>query len=153
MPNCVSSGNKLTHSTKSAATYRSKENDVYISSLTSLFWKTKHQHAVCVSVNLLLSNQLLNAWTNLYDMAPKTISTAYIINPFHQPLYLYLQPPIVARQLLGNNVLRQTIHTQKYNCWTCRFLCSQFRIKGRFIYLFIYCKFTIYSMVYNKSNK
>jgi hypothetical protein len=34
-------------------------------------------------------------------MEPEPISTAYFINPSHQPVCLYVYPPIVARQGLG----------------------------------------------------
>jgi hypothetical protein len=37
----------------------------------------------------------------MYIMAPEPISTVYFINHFHQPVYVYVYPPIVARQRLG----------------------------------------------------
>jgi hypothetical protein len=55
-------------------------------------------------------NQLLNAWTNLYEigkyiMAPEPNSTEYFINTSsHQSVFLYVYFPIVARQRLGDNV-------------------------------------------------
>jgi hypothetical protein len=36
-------------------------------------------------------------------MAPGPISTAYLINPSHQSVCLYVYPPIVVRQRLGKN--------------------------------------------------
>jgi hypothetical protein len=39
-----------------------------------------------------------------YIMAPKCILTAYFINPFHQSVHLYVYPPIVDWQRLGENV-------------------------------------------------
>jgi hypothetical protein len=44
----------------------------------------------------------------MYIMAPEPISTAYFINPSHQSLYLYVYPPIVARERLGENVTTAT---------------------------------------------
>jgi hypothetical protein len=40
----------------------------------------------------------------MYIMAPEPVSTAYFINPVHQSVCLYVNPPIVARQRLGKNV-------------------------------------------------
>jgi hypothetical protein len=37
-------------------------------------------------------------------MAPEPISVAYLINPSHQFVCLYLYPPIVARQQLSKNI-------------------------------------------------
>jgi hypothetical protein len=40
----------------------------------------------------------------MYITAPEPISMAYLRNPSHQSLCLYVYPPIVARQWLGKNV-------------------------------------------------
>jgi hypothetical protein len=40
----------------------------------------------------------------MYIMATEPISAAYFINLSHQSVYLYVYPPIVARQWLGKNV-------------------------------------------------
>jgi hypothetical protein len=45
----------------------------------------------------------------VYIMAPEPISMAYFINPSHQFVYVY--PPITARQQLGKNV---TVATYTY---------------------------------------
>jgi hypothetical protein len=37
-------------------------------------------------------------------MASEPISTAYFINPFHQSVLIYVNPPIVTRQYLSKNV-------------------------------------------------
>jgi hypothetical protein len=44
----------------------------------------------------------------MYIMAPEAVSTAYFINPSHQSVYLYLYPPLVARQTLGKNIIAAT---------------------------------------------
>jgi hypothetical protein len=36
----------------------------------------------------------------MYIVAPESISTAYFINPSHKSVYLYVYPPLVARQRL-----------------------------------------------------
>jgi hypothetical protein len=41
-------------------------------------------------------------------MAPEPISAAYLINPSHQSVCLYMYPLIVARQRLGENVTAET---------------------------------------------
>jgi hypothetical protein len=64
-------------------------------------------HAVCVSVN-----PRTNFWTlelifmksGTHIMAPVPISTAYLRDPSHQFLCLYVYPSIVVRQRLGKNV-------------------------------------------------
>jgi hypothetical protein len=40
----------------------------------------------------------------IYNMASEPISTASFINPFHQPVCLYVYPLIVGRQRLDKNV-------------------------------------------------
>jgi hypothetical protein len=40
----------------------------------------------------------------MYITAPEPISTAYFINPSHQSVCLYVYPPAVIRQWLGENV-------------------------------------------------
>jgi hypothetical protein len=46
---------------------------------------------------------------NMYVMASELISTAYFINPFHQSVRLDVyNPPIVARQWLGKNIIAAT---------------------------------------------
>jgi hypothetical protein len=44
----------------------------------------------------------------MYIMSPEHISTAYFINPSHQSVYLYVYPPVVAKQRLGKNVTAAT---------------------------------------------
>jgi hypothetical protein len=44
----------------------------------------------------------------MYIMAPEPISTAYVINPSHQSVCLYVYPSIVARQRFGKNVTAAT---------------------------------------------
>jgi hypothetical protein len=44
----------------------------------------------------------------MHIMAPEPISTAYLKNPSHQSVCLYVYPPIVARQRLGKNVTATT---------------------------------------------
>jgi hypothetical protein len=44
----------------------------------------------------------------MYIMASEPISAAYLINPSHQSVCLYVYPPIVARQQLGKNVTAAT---------------------------------------------
>jgi hypothetical protein len=44
----------------------------------------------------------------VYIMAPEPVSTAYFLNPSHQPVCLYVNPSIVARQRLGKNVTAAT---------------------------------------------
>jgi hypothetical protein len=44
----------------------------------------------------------------MYITAPEHILMAYFINSSHQPVCLYVQPPIVARQQLGKNVTAAT---------------------------------------------
>jgi hypothetical protein len=47
-----------------------------------------------------------------YFMEPELNSKAYFTNLSHQPVCLYVYPPIVARQRLGKNVTAATnIHT------------------------------------------
>jgi hypothetical protein len=46
----------------------------------------------------------------MYIMVPESISTAYIINHSHQFVCLFVCPPTVARQRLGNNLPLQGIH-------------------------------------------
>jgi hypothetical protein len=41
-------------------------------------------------------------------MAPESISTAHVINPSHQFVYLYVYPHIVARQRLSKKVTAVT---------------------------------------------
>jgi hypothetical protein len=41
---------------------------------------------------------------DMYIMTPEPISTAYLIDPFHQSAYLYVYPFTVSRQRLGKNV-------------------------------------------------
>jgi hypothetical protein len=49
-----------------------------------------------------------------YTMEPKIVLTAYFLNPSHQYVCLYVYPPIVVRQLLGQNVTVATnIHATK----------------------------------------
>jgi hypothetical protein len=43
-----------------------------------------------------------------YIEAPEPISTAYLKNHSHQSVFLYVYPPIVARQRLGRNVTAVT---------------------------------------------
>jgi hypothetical protein len=40
----------------------------------------------------------------MYIMAPEPISTAYFINPSNQSVRLFVYPPIVAKQQLGEHV-------------------------------------------------
>jgi hypothetical protein len=40
----------------------------------------------------------------MYTMPPEPTSTAYFINPSHHSVYVYVYPPIVARQRLGKHV-------------------------------------------------
>jgi hypothetical protein len=62
-------------------------------------------HAVC------LCTHPINFWMlepvfmklGMYILAPESISTAYLINPSHQSLCLFVYTPIVARQRLGKN--------------------------------------------------
>jgi hypothetical protein len=44
----------------------------------------------------------------MHIMTPETISRAYLIDPSHQSVCLYVYPPIVARQRLGRNVTQTT---------------------------------------------
>jgi hypothetical protein len=44
----------------------------------------------------------------MYIMAPEPISTAYLINPSHQSVYLHVYPPIISRQRPGINVTAAT---------------------------------------------
>jgi hypothetical protein len=44
----------------------------------------------------------------MYIMAAKPKSAAYLINPFHKSLCLYVYPSTVARQWLGKNVTAVT---------------------------------------------
>jgi hypothetical protein len=44
----------------------------------------------------------------MYIMASESISTAYFINPCHQPLSLYVYQFIVARKRLGKHVTAET---------------------------------------------
>jgi hypothetical protein len=44
----------------------------------------------------------------MYIMKPESISTAYFIHPSRQSVCLYVNPPTVARQLLGKNVTAAT---------------------------------------------
>jgi hypothetical protein len=43
-----------------------------------------------------------------YIMAPEPISTAYFVYPSQQSVYLYVYPPTVARQRLGENLTAAT---------------------------------------------
>jgi hypothetical protein len=40
-----------------------------------------------------------------YITAPEPMSTAYLKNPSHQSVRLYVYPPIIAKQRLGKNSL------------------------------------------------
>jgi hypothetical protein len=44
----------------------------------------------------------------MYIMAPEPISTAYVVNPCHQSMRLYVYTPIVDRQRLSKNVTAAT---------------------------------------------
>jgi hypothetical protein len=44
----------------------------------------------------------------MYIMAPESFSTENFINPSHQSVCLYVYPPIVASQRLGENVTGAT---------------------------------------------
>jgi hypothetical protein len=44
----------------------------------------------------------------MYNMAPEPISAAYLINPSHQSVCLYLYPHIIIRQRLGKYFLAVT---------------------------------------------
>jgi hypothetical protein len=83
-------------------------------------------HAVCVSVHAPINVRMpepIFTKLGMYIMAPEPISTAYFINVY--PL-----------SLIGNGSVKtlpqQLIHTQQQkNCWTRRFLCGPYRIKGK----------------------
>jgi hypothetical protein len=93
-------------------------------------------HALCVSVypptSLYMAEPIFRK-LGMYIMAPQSIFMAYIINPFHQSVCVYMCIPL---SLLGNDPARtsprQRIHTQQYkNCWMRRFLCGPCIIKER----------------------
>jgi hypothetical protein len=44
----------------------------------------------------------------MYIMTPEPIAKAYIINPSHQSLCVYVYPSILARQRLGKNITAAT---------------------------------------------
>jgi hypothetical protein len=84
-----------------------------------------------VSVNLPQSTfEFLNP--DMHIMVPEPISTAYFINPSHQPACLHVYPASFARQRLGKNVTAATnTHARMEECWTRRFVCYPCRIKGK----------------------
>jgi hypothetical protein len=49
----------------------------------------------------------------MHFMASEPISTAYLQNPSHQSVYLYVHPPFVAMQQLVKMLPRQQIHKQQ----------------------------------------
>jgi hypothetical protein len=92
-----------------------------------------------------LSFECLNQslW-HLLCMSPDPISTAYVINPSHYPvcLYVYSLPLLgngsvkIPLSLLGNGstktlTLQRIQMQQKKNYWARRFLCGPCRIKER----------------------
>jgi hypothetical protein len=50
----------------------------------------------------------MNLLFGMYIMASEPISVAYLINPSHQSVCMYVYPSIVARQELGKHVLAVT---------------------------------------------
>jgi hypothetical protein len=90
-------------------------------------------------------------------MAPELISTAYFINPFHQPVSVCVSQRTAARQRLDihvpvaknasnsritaegiifiRSVARQRfgghVPASKKNCWKRRFICDPCHIKGK----------------------
>jgi hypothetical protein len=79
----------------------------------------------------ILPYQLLNAWTNLYEIWYVYHDTSAHLNGvfhifIHQSVCMYMYPPIVARQQIGKNFPAAT-----NNCWSLRFLCGPWRIKGK----------------------
>jgi hypothetical protein len=63
-------------------------------------------------------------------MASESISTAYVLNPSHQFLFLY--PPLVARLRLGENVTAATnTYATIEELLDASFICGPCRIKGK----------------------
>jgi hypothetical protein len=77
---------------------------------------------VCVSapIQLSMAEPVFMKLSIYTIVAREPISTAYIINPSHQSLCLYVYPLIVARQQLGINffVLSQSRHHNYQNLKT-----------------------------------
>jgi hypothetical protein len=72
--------------------------------------------AVCVYV-YPPPHQLLNGWTNLYEIWYVCNGTwahlsGYFINPSHQSVCLYVYPLNVARQLLGKDIAAANEYTR-----------------------------------------
>jgi hypothetical protein len=49
----------------------------------------------------------------MHIITPEPISMAYLINPFHQSVCLYVYPQIIARQRLGKNIIAATNTEEK----------------------------------------
>jgi hypothetical protein len=77
--------------------------------LLSLFKKIiRHKRLSCVSMSVCVSPEPLRMRLGMYTMAPKSISTAYFINPSLQSMCLHVYLFIVARQRLGKHVPAST---------------------------------------------
>jgi hypothetical protein len=67
---------------------------------------------VCVCLLSVYPLPLISVWMpelifmklGMYIMAPEPVSNAYSINPSHQSVRLYVYPPIVSMQRLGEYV-------------------------------------------------
>jgi hypothetical protein len=69
-------------------------------------------------------------------MAPEPMSIAYIINPSHLSLCLYVYTTTVARQRLGKNVIASaSTHATIEDLLDACFLCCPCRIEGKYAIL------------------
>jgi hypothetical protein len=59
--------------------------------------------SVCPSINFWMAEPIFMK-IGVYVTAPEPNSSAYFISLSHQPVYLYVYLPVVARQRLGKNV-------------------------------------------------
>jgi hypothetical protein len=69
----------------------------------------------------------------MYIMAPESISTAYLINPYHKSVCLYVHPLVIVWQRLGTHVpaatnSQATIEYILYASFSIRFVSYQRKI-------------------------
>jgi hypothetical protein len=95
-------------------------------------------------VSILSTCECLKLFMYKYVMAPEPISKAYFINPSHQSVCLYVHPPLVcrqqlcrnppigARQRLGNYVIAATnTHATTEKLFVGRLVCYAVRVISR----------------------
>jgi hypothetical protein len=89
---------------------------IYVS--TAIFWMLEP-----VTINLCM-----------HTMAPEPILTTDYVNPFHQPVCLYIHPAVVARQRIGREFYNgnKYTHNNRRIVVKCRSLCCSFRMKGKY---------------------